>query len=186
MEAPTRHGNPTVLPPLKPVSIVANTSGKSLSRLLEDGEIAATIGADLPSAYGRNRHVQRLFPDFRSAEKDYYRATKIFPIMHLIVLRRDFYEQHQFVATSLYQAFCESKARAYQKMRYLGTLRYMLPWMTAELDEIEEVFGGDPWPYGVEPNRRALEALVQYLLDQSMIAKPVKVDDLFVPVYGGT
>jgi 4,5-dihydroxyphthalate decarboxylase len=62
----------------------------------------------------------------------------------------------------------------------------MLPWMTAELDEIEEVFGGDPWPYGIEPNRRALEALVEYLLDQSMIAKPVQVDDLFVPVHGGT
>jgi 4,5-dihydroxyphthalate decarboxylase len=62
----------------------------------------------------------------------------------------------------------------------------MLPWMTADLDEIEEVFGGDPWPYGVEPNRRALEALVQYLVDQSMIAKPIRVDDLFVPVYGGS
>src|SRR5712671_1129346 len=130
METPTRHGSPTVLPPLKPVSIVPNASGKSLSRLLEDGEIAATIGADLPSAYGKNPNVQRLFPDFRTAEKDYYRATKIFPIMHLIVLRRDFHERHPFVATSLYQALCESKARAFKKMRYLGTLRYMLPWMT--------------------------------------------------------
>jgi len=186
METATRHGSPTVLPPHKPVSIVPNASGKSLTRLLEDGEIAATIGADLPSAYGKNPDIQRLFPDFRTAEKAYYRQTKIFPIMHLVVLRRDFYEKHPFVATSLYQAFCEAKARAFKKMRYLGTLRYMLPWMTAELDEIEEVFGGDPWPYGVEANRAALEALVQYLLDQSMIAKPVGVDDLFVPVYGGT
>jgi 4,5-dihydroxyphthalate decarboxylase len=186
MEAPTGHGSPTVLPPLKPVSIVPNTSGKSLSRLLEDGEIAATIGADLPSAYGRNPNVRRLFPDFRAAEKDYYRATRIFPIMHLIVLRRAFYEQHPFAATSLYRAFCESKALAFKKMRYLGTLRYMLPWMTADLDEIDEVFGGDPWPYGVEPNRTALEALVQYLVDQSIIAKPIRVDDLFVPVCGGT
>ena len=79
-----------------------------------------------------------------------------------------------------------SKALAFNKMRYLGTLRYMLPWMTADLDEIEEVFGGDPWPYGVEPNRVALEALVQYLVDQSIIAKPIRIDDLFVPAYGGT
>jgi 4,5-dihydroxyphthalate decarboxylase len=86
--------------------------------------------------------------------------------MQLIVLRRNFHEQHPFAATSLYQAFCASKALAFKKMRYLGTLRYMLPWMTADLDEIEEVFGGDPWPYGVEPNRAALEALVQYLVDQ--------------------
>ena len=95
-----------MLPPLKPVSIVENQSGKSLGQLLEDGEIAATIGADLPTAYGRNPNVARLFPDFRTAEKDYYRTTKIFPIMHLIVLRRDFYEKHPFAATSLYQAFC--------------------------------------------------------------------------------
>ena len=120
-----------------------------------------------------------------TAEKDYYRSTKIFPIMHLIVLRRDFYEKHPFAATSLYQAFCASKAMAFKKMRYLGTLRYMLPWMTADLDGME-VFGGDPWPYGVEPNRPALEALVQYLVDQSLIGKPMRVDDLFVPVYGGS
>ena len=71
-------------------------------------------------------------------------------------------------------------------MRYLGTLRYMLPWLPAELDEIQEVFGGDPWPYGVEPNRPALESLVQYLYDQSLIDTKVHVDDLFAPVYGGT
>jgi 4,5-dihydroxyphthalate decarboxylase len=62
----------------------------------------------------------------------------------------------------------------------------MLPWMTAELDEIEEVFGGDPWPYGIEPNRHVLEALVQYVVDQSLIAAPVPVDDLFAHVYDRT
>lgn len=182
MESGKPHGQPTVLPPLRPVSIVANRSGKSLSQLLEDGEIQAVIGADLPACLGRSAHVQRLFPDFREAEKAYYRRTGIFPIMHLVVLRRDFHERNPFVATSLFNAFNESKALAYKRMRYLGALRYMLPWMTAELDEIEEVFGGDPWPYGLDANRTTLEALVQFLLDQSMIARPVKVDELFVPV----
>jgi 4,5-dihydroxyphthalate decarboxylase len=186
MESPAAHGKPTVLPPLKPISIVPNKSGKSLSELLADGEIAATIGADLPSCFGKSPHVQRLFPNFRQAEMDYYKQTKIFPIMHLIVLRRDFYEKHPFVASSLYQAFCESKDRAFKRMRYLGTLRYMLPWMTAELDEIDEVFGGDPWPYGIEHNRAALEALIRHLVDQSLIAKPVRIEDLFVPVFEKT
>ena len=68
------------------------------------------------------------------------------------------------------------------KMRYRGTLRYMLPWMHAELDDIDAVFGGDPWPYGVEPNRPTLEALVRYLAEQGVIAKAPRVDDLFVPV----
>jgi 4,5-dihydroxyphthalate decarboxylase len=183
IEAPTPHGKPTVLPPLKPVSIVANTSGKSLSKLLEDGEIQAIIGADLPPAFGKNPNIGRLFPNFREAEKEYFRRTKIFPIMHLIVLQRGFHEKHPFVASSLYNAFCESKARAFKKMRYLGALRYMLPWLPAELDEIDEVFGGDPWPYGLEPNRPTLEALVQFLVDQSLIADKVPVDDLFVGVH---
>ena len=66
-------------------------------------------------------------------------------------------------------------------MSYRGTLRYMLPWMQAELDEIKQVFGGDPWPYGVEPNRPTLDALVRYMVDQGVIDKPPRIDDLFVP-----
>jgi 4,5-dihydroxyphthalate decarboxylase len=179
-----RHGNPTKLPFAKPVSIEANNSGKSLSDLLEAGEIQAIIGTGLPDAIKRNAHIGRLFPDYREREKDYYRRTKIFPIMHLVVVRRDIYEKHPFVATSLYNAFCEAKARAAEKMRYLGALRYMLPWMAAEIEEIDEVFGGDPWPYGIEPNRPTLEALVQYLVDQSLIAAPMPIEDLFVPTFG--
>jgi 4,5-dihydroxyphthalate decarboxylase len=184
MEEPRPHGNPTVLPPLKPVSIVANTSGKSLSELLEAGDIQAVVGADVPSAIRRVPHVKRLFPDFRAEEKAYYRRTKIFPIMHLVVLRREFHERHPFAATSLFNALEESRSLAQRRMRYLGALRYMLPWLPAELDEIDEVFGGDPWPYGIEPNRPTLEALVRFLGDQSMIAAPVKLEDLFLPVPG--
>jgi 4,5-dihydroxyphthalate decarboxylase len=118
-------------------------------------------------------------------EKAYYRRTKIFPIMHLVVLRREFHERHPFAATSLFNALEESRSLAQRRMRYIGALRYMLPWLPAELDEIDEVFGGDPWPYGIEPNRPTLEALVQFLVDQSMIAAPVKVDDLFAPLFPG-
>jgi 4,5-dihydroxyphthalate decarboxylase len=183
-DSPKPHGKPTVLPPLKPVRITANTSGKSLSQLLADGEIQAIVGAELPSSFGKSPHVKRLFPDYREAEKAYYRRTKIFPIMHLVVLRREFHEQHPFVATSLFNAFNESRELALKRMRYLGALRYMLPWLPAELDEIDEVFGGDPWPYGIEPNRPTLEALTKFLHEQSMIAKPVAIDDLFAPVRG--
>jgi 4,5-dihydroxyphthalate decarboxylase len=125
-----------------------------------------------------------LFADPHEQEKDYYRRTRIFPIMHLVALRREIYERHPFVATSLYRAFCQAKDLALQKMRYPGTLRYMLPWMRSEIEEIDEVFGGDPWPYGVEPNRPTLEALVQYLAEQGLIAGPVPVEKLFVPTFG--
>ncbi len=180
----TRHGNPTVLPLLKPISITANNSGKSLGDLLGAGEIQAILGSNMPTAMRRNPDIQRLFPNFREVEKDYYRRTRIFPIMHLVVIRRDIYEKHPFVATSLFNAFEESKRRAWGHARYLGALRYMLPWLTADLDEIDEVFGGDPWPYGVEANRPTLDALVQYMHDQSLIAAPIPVEKLFAPVRG--
>jgi 4,5-dihydroxyphthalate decarboxylase len=178
------HGHPTRLALAKPVAIEPNSSGKSLSDLIDAGEIAATIGTSLPDAMGRNPDIVQLFPDHHEREKDYYRRTRIFPIMHLVAVRRDVYQQHPFVATSLYRAFCQAKDLALQKMRYPGTLRYMLPWMRAEIAEIDEVFGGDPWPYGIEPNRATLEALVQYLAEQGLIAAPVPVEKLFVPTFG--
>ena len=177
-------GNPTILPTAKKLSIGANKSGKSLSQLLEDGELQAIIGTGVPEAFGRNPDIVRLYPDYRSAEMEYYRRTKIYPIMHTIVIRRDVHDKHPFVATSLYKAFNEAKNIALKKMNYRGTLRYMLPWLTADLDEIDTIFGGDPWPYGVEANRPTLEALVRYLAEQGVIAKAPRVDDLFVPVHG--
>jgi 4,5-dihydroxyphthalate decarboxylase len=176
------HGNPTVLPTAKKLSISANKSGKSLNKMLEDGELSAIIGTGVPDAFGRNPDIVRLYPDYRAAEAEYYKRTKIFPIMHLVVIRRDLHEKHPFLATALYDACNKSKNLALKKMNYRGTLRYMLPWMTSELDEINAVFGGDPWPYGVEANRPTLNALVRYLEEQGVVAKAPKVDDLFVPV----
>lgn len=180
------HGKPTTMPLVRPVAIERNDSGRSLSVLLEDGSIHATIGTALPRALGRNPDIQRLFPNYRELERDYYRRTKIFPIMHLVAIRRDTYERYPFVATSLFKALCAAKELAIAKMRAVVSLRYMLPWMGADVEEIDEVFGGDPFPYGIEPNRPTMEALVQYLHDQALIATPVKIEDLFVPTYGKT
>jgi 4,5-dihydroxyphthalate decarboxylase len=184
INSPGAHGNPSVLPLVKSVPIEINDSGKSLSQLLDEGAIDATIGTSLPLAIRHNPEIRRLFPDFREIEKKFYARTGIFPIMHLVAIRRDVYEKHPIIATSLYKAFCESKDRALAKMRYTGALRYMLPWMTADLDEIDEVFGGDPWPYGVAANTPTLEALVTYMAEQSVIAAPMRLDELFVPTDG--
>jgi 4,5-dihydroxyphthalate decarboxylase len=178
------HGAPSALPTLKTGTIEQNTSGRSLSELLERGDIQAIIGSGLPAALRSNPDVQRLFPDFHAVELESFRRTRVFPIMHLVALRRDSYEKHPFIATSLYQAMNKAKDIALAKMRDLGTLRYMLPGMAAELDEIDEVFDGDPWPYGIAPNRPTLEALVRYMAEQGLIKAPISVDDLFVPIYG--
>lgn len=177
-----RHGDPTILPTAKKLSISANKSGKSLSTLLADGEIQAMIGTGAPDSFGRNPDVVRLYPDYRAAEMDYYRRTKIFPIMHSVVIRRDIVDKHPFVTQSLFDACNRAKAVAQEKLSYFGTLRYMLPWMMAEVDDVKSVFGDDCWPYGVEANRPTLTALVRYLEEQGIVAKAPRVDELFAPV----
>jgi 4,5-dihydroxyphthalate decarboxylase len=181
---PGPHGHPIMLPLLRPLSIEQNSSGKSLSDLLESGGIDAIVGTTLPDAIHHNPDIRRLFPNYREVEKDYYKRTRIFPIMHLIALRREVYENYPFIASSLFDAMCASKERARKRMRDLGTLPYMLPWMTSDLDEIDEVFGGDAWPYGIEPNRPTLEALVRYLHEQGIIAAMIPIEKLFVPTHG--
>jgi 4,5-dihydroxyphthalate decarboxylase len=178
------HGNPSAPPLLRPASIEINRSGKSLSQLLVEGEIDAIAGAGLPEALRTNPDIQRLFPDFRRVEQEYYRRTGIFPIMHLVAIRRELYERYPFVATSLYDALNRSKELALARMRSGGSNRYMLPWMADDIEELDAVFGPDPWPYGIENNRPTLEALVEYMVEQGLIAQPIPIADLFVPIYG--
>ncbi|KAF2243806.1 hypothetical protein BU26DRAFT_492600 [Trematosphaeria pertusa] len=184
MESGESHGRPSVMPLTKPVDIVQNSSGQSLSQLLEDGAIDATIGADLPHCLGKASYVKRLFPDFKEIEKSYFKQTGIFPIMHTVVIRRELCEKHPWLATSLYNALNDSKEVARIRMRFLDCLRYMLPWLAHELDEIDDVFGGDPFVYGVDANRKTLEALVDALHLQAMIAEKPRIEDLFAPIRG--
>jgi 4,5-dihydroxyphthalate decarboxylase len=176
------HGSPTVLPLLRPVSIEYSRSDKSLSDLIEERAVDATLGTSLPAAIRTNPDIVRLFPNYVELEKEFYERTRIYPIMHLVAIRKKVYEKHPFIAKSLYDAFCKSKEIALSKMFNLRALRYMTPFLMRDIDEIHDLFGGDPWPYGVEPNRPTLEAFITYLVDQSLIAAPVPVDDLFVAV----
>ena len=177
------HGKPTVLPLLRDCDITANDTGRSLSDLLADGKLDATLGSSLPDSLRTDSGVDRLFPDFVEREKDYYRRTGVYPIMHTLVIRKEIHEQYPFVASSLYKALVASKRLALQRMMNLRALRYMTPWLLRDIDEIYEVFDGDPWPYGVEPNRATIQALIGFLHDQAMISEKVGVDELFLPVY---
>jgi len=178
------HGKPHAPALLRPVAIEQNTTGLSLATLLARGDIDALIGSRKPEILGRDPAVARLFPDYRALERALYETRKIFPIMHLVVVRRELYEQHRWLATSLYKAFVESKRRALARLRYAGSLVAMLPWLQSDIEEIDAVFGGDAWPYGVEPNRPTLEALVQYMAEQHFIPRVIPIEELFVPVAG--
>ena len=128
--------------------------------------------------------VAHLFPDFRQEEKRYYQEHRIHPIMHCVVIRRDIYESNKWIAQSLYKAFLAAKDWAIDQMYFSGAQKYMLPWLFDDLREIDDVFGGDPWPYGIEENRPTLEALVKYMRQQNFIAEEVGLEDLFAPIYG--
>jgi 4,5-dihydroxyphthalate decarboxylase len=178
------HGSPTVLPLLKKISIESNTTNKTLGQLLAEGVVDATLGTSLPNEIRTNPDVVRLFPNYVDVDKDLYKRKKIYPIMHLVAIKKSVYEHYPFVATSLFDAFVKSKQIALEKMFNLRAVRTMTPFLMREIDDIWDVFNGDPWPYGIEPNRQTLEALVRYQQDLGLIDGPVKVDDLFVPVYG--
>jgi 4,5-dihydroxyphthalate decarboxylase len=125
----------------RPVAIERNTSSKSMSDLIEERAVDATLGTSLPEAIRTNPDIGRLFPNYVELEKEFYRRTRIYPIMHLVAIRKQIYEKYPFVATSLYNAFCASKKIALEKKMYnLRALRYMTPFLMRDIDEIHELF----------------------------------------------
>lgn len=175
-------GHPRLPKLTRPIDIALNETGKPLSDLLAAGELDAVLGALVPDSFGTHPDVMRLFPDFHATEKDYYKRTHIFPIMHLVAIQRDVYEKNPEIAQSLYDAFDESKAQAIARMREVGALAYMTPWLADHIREMDEVFGPDAWPYGIAPNLPTLNALVAYMAEQGVVARAPNVDSLFVPV----
>jgi 4,5-dihydroxyphthalate decarboxylase len=179
------HGHPHTLPLLKPVPIEQNSSGRPLGELLAAGDIDAYLGSRKPPSFGTHPDVARLLPNHHALERELFERERIFPIMHLVAIRRELYERHPWIANSLYAAFVESKRIARARLRYAGSLAAMLPWLQDELEEIDQVFpGGDPFPYGVESNRPTLEALVRYMVEQHFIPRALSVEEFFVPLPG--
>jgi 4,5-dihydroxyphthalate decarboxylase len=186
VETAGTHGKPKVPPLLQPVKIEVNESGQSLGELLAKGEIDALLGSRRPETLGQHPDVARLFPDYREIEREFYQRTRIFPVMHLGAIRREVYKKNPWIAANLYRAFVDAKNFALARMRFSGSQSTMLPWQFADVDEIDQVFGADPWPYGVDANRPTLEALVQYMVEQNFIATPIAIEDLFVAVPPGS
>jgi 4,5-dihydroxyphthalate decarboxylase len=155
---------------------------KTLSRMLAEGELDALVTARAPSTFhSEPDKVQRLFPDYVSMEKDYYRRTRIFPIMHTVVLRRDVYEKNPWVAQSLYKACVASKARAYELYNQTAAMPAMLPWSVAHVEEARREMGEDWWPYGLTANRQVLETFLRYHHEQGLSRRRFAPEALFAP-----
>src|SRR5262249_10529913 len=125
--------------------------------------------------------VTRLFSEFAAVERDYFRRARIFPIMHTVVLRRDVYERHQWVAQSLTKAFAAAQQVAYRELEQTAALKVMLPWLPAHLEETRRELGRDFWSYGLDANRDTLATFLRYSHEQGLSPRRLEPEDLFAP-----
>jgi 4,5-dihydroxyphthalate decarboxylase len=157
-------------------------AGTELGDLLERGEIDFLMTANNPLSFRRGApNVRRLFPNYAEEEKAYYRRTKIYPIMHTVVIRRDIYERDPWVALSLYKSLCQAKDYLYEQFADLGSSKASLAWLQPLLEEERAVLGRDWFAYGIEQNRPSIEALLQYTHEQGLTDRRIKLEELFAP-----
>jgi 4,5-dihydroxyphthalate decarboxylase len=156
--------------------------GKTLAAMLADGEIDALHTARIPSTFrSRPGAVRRLFENYVEVERAYYRKTKIFPIMHTVVIRRDIYRANPWVAQSLSKAFAQAKQLVYEDLYTTSALTTMLPWQVAQVEELRRDMGEDWWPYDFEPNRHVLDTFLRYHHEQGLSPRRLQPEELFAP-----
>ncbi|MET0454434.1 MAG: ABC transporter substrate-binding protein [Mycobacterium sp.] len=156
--------------------------GATLSEMLADGRLDALQTPRVPSPFAAgDRRVRRLFDDVVAVERDYYAATGIFPIMHVVVLRADVYERHRWVAQSLYKACVSARDDAYRRVYDSSALRFMEPWLIQHIEQSRELLGDDFWSYGVASNAKALEIFLRYHHEQGLSRRWYSPAELFAP-----
>jgi 4,5-dihydroxyphthalate decarboxylase len=147
---------------------------KTLAGMLASGELDAVISARAPGG-------PRLFENYLEIEEAYFRKTRIFPIMHVIVLRREAYERDRWIAMNLFKAFEDAKRASQARITEIGLSHIPMPWLAEHARRWREAAGEDFWPYGIEPNRQTLEAFVQYAFEQGVATRLLKIEELFAP-----
>src|SRR5262249_237580 len=162
-----------------PASSPSSRPDARLSAMLASGEVDAVISARAPAGFARGGPVVRLYPNYRAEEERFFRKTGIFPIMHLMTMRRTVFEQHPWIAMNLFKMFDEAKRRCFNRLRDFTCARIPLAWAAAIADEITAGDGPDPYPYGIEESRPTIEAFCRYAHDQGVTHRRMTVDDLF-------
>lgn len=156
--------------------------GKTLSKMLLDGEIDALYTARKPSTYqGPGGTVRRLFENFQSVEESYFAKTGIFPIMHTIVVKRSIYEEDPWVCQSLLKAFSQAKDITMQSLSETAALKAMLPWLVAHFEDAQRIMGEDYWPYGFDANEATINTFLRYSFEQGLSKRQLKAEELFAP-----
>jgi 4,5-dihydroxyphthalate decarboxylase len=167
--------------PPKGVKIIPVTD-RSLDQMLADGDLDAIMSAHPPDSFGKERGgatVVRLYEDFESVEREYWRKTGIFPIMHLIAIRTEVVRKYPWVPMNLFKAFEEAKRRSVERLFDMTASRLPIPWGVQAAARAAKIFRGDYWPYGIEPNRVTLEGFLDYCAEQNVSPYRLKPEDLF-------
>ena len=166
----------------KGLSVSQGPEGKDESDMLESGEVDALFHAAEPRAYIEGHaKVARLFPDFRKTERAYFKKTGIFPIMHAVVIRNTLVEQNPWLPKAVFNAYSQAKQIMYDQLKKMGWATISLPWAAKEIEETNALMGENFWPYGIEPNRKALEALFQYSYEQGLCSRKLPIEEVFHP-----
>ena len=166
--------------PAKWMNVKRVAQGKNIDQMLVDGEIEAALYPEtLPSVRNGSPKIALLFPNPKQAEIEYYKNGGHFPIMHTVVIKNEILDRHPWAALSMVRAFQRAKELCYERMK--DPRSFALVWVKDLLDEQRAIFGPDPWPYNLEDNRKALEAVIRYEYEQGMIKKKPKAEELFFP-----
>jgi 4,5-dihydroxyphthalate decarboxylase len=162
------------------LTISMGPEGQDESDLLESGEVDALFHAAEPRAYIQgNPIVARLFHDFRTTERAYFAKTGIFPIMHAVAIRKDVLEQNPWLAEAVFNAYSQAKQMTYDYLLKSAWYKASLPWVTQEMEETRTLMGKNFWPYGIKPNRDALNALFRYSYEQGFSSRELTIEELF-------
>ncbi len=168
------------LPPNIKVEPIGPT--QTLAQMLMDGEIDALYTARMPSSFLKGGgKVKRLFEDYEQVERNYFKETKMFPIMHTVAIRREVYEANRWVARSMMKALEESQRRAYDDLYETAALKTMLPWLTSHVEQVKAEMGDDYWPYGFEKNEATLKTFLRYHFEQGLSKRLLQPQELFAP-----
>ncbi len=167
------------------VDVSAAPKGKALGDMLEEGQIDALISALVPRCVleGSPR-VARLFADYESAEREYFARTRIFPIMHTVVIRKELLAQQPGLAQAVYQGFYDAKNLAiqeYEQHRAGHHSDVMVPWFSALYDKNRRLLPDDWWPYGVEANRETIDTFLRYFFEQGLSQRRLTLEEIFAP-----
>jgi 4,5-dihydroxyphthalate decarboxylase len=177
-----------VEPPLIPLDLPEDirleflSEGQTLEQIFEAGKLDALFSIYMPQLFvDGSPAIARLFPNYKEAEQDYYRRTRIFPIMHTVVLREDIYRAHPWAARNIYEALVKARDLAVEGLYDSDALRVALPWLLDHVEESRGVLGQNFWAYGLKPNRPTYEAIGHYVYEQGLSPRVVHPDELFAP-----